>query len=461
MRPMRPMRPCLRLLAPLAVLIGAGTASAENHVVAVSDFEFSPASLNIQVGDTVTWMKVSGTSPHNARADDGSFRCANGCDGAGGNGDVASNAWTATRAFNSPGTFPYYCELHGGPGGLGMAGEINVGGAGQAGNLRFASGSASVAENGGSVALTVRRINGDDGAVSVNFATANGSATAGPDYVADSGTVQWADNDDDPKTLQIAIVNDAAVEPNQSFSVVLSAPGGGAALGAPATANVTINDDDSGGLPTPAAPTALAAVAQSASSVHLMWTDNAGNETEFRVERKLGAGAFQEIATLGANVVMHTDGGLTAATNYTYRVRARNGSGFSSYSNESSASTHATPAPCVTGPHTLCLAGDRFKVEAEFRFADGTNGPAPVGEITPDTGYLTFLNPLNVEIVIKVRSNACLFNNHHWVFIAGLTNVELVIRVTDTATGLVKTYTNPLNRPFPPELDTAAFATCP
>ena len=112
-------------------------------------------------------------------------------------------------------------------------------------------------------------------------------------------------------------------------------------------------------------------------------------------------------------------------------------------------------------PATLCLAGDRFKIEADFRFANGTSGKTPVAEITPDTGYLTFLNPNNVEIVIKVRSNGCEVNNRHWVFIAGLTNVELSIRVTDTATGQVKTYPNPLNRPFPPVQDTSAFATCP
>ncbi|HZI63845.1 MAG TPA: Calx-beta domain-containing protein [Thermoanaerobaculia bacterium] len=458
----RSRRSFARLMASVALLT-SGAAAAENHAVSVTDFEFSPASLNIQVGDTVTWTKVSGSFAHNARADDGSFRCANGCDGAGGDGDLASNGWSATRAFNSPGSFGYHCELHGGPGGQGMAGVINVAGAGggQPGTLRFASGVANVSESGGSVALSVQRINGDDAAVSVGFATANGSAAAGSDYVTEAGTLNWADNDDDPKTIQVSILNDAAVEPSQTFSVILSSPGGGAALGAPSTATVTISDDDSAGLPAPAAPTALAAVAQSPSSVHLMWTDNSSNENEFRIERKQGGGSFQEIATVGANVVMHNNGGLAPLTAYTYRVRARNAAGFSSYSNESSASTLAIPAACVAGPHTLCLAGDRFKVEADFRFASGQSGPTPVGEITPDTGYLTFLNPNNVEIVIKVRSNGCEVNNHHWVFIAGLTNVELSIRVTDTATGRVKTYPNPLNRPFPPVQDTSAFATCP
>jgi hypothetical protein len=67
-----------------------------------------------------------------------------------------------------------------------------------------------------------------------------------------------------------------------------------------------------------------------------------------------------------------------------------------------------------------------------------------------------------VEAVVKVL-DACSFPGapRFWVFAAGLTNVEVVLTVTDTATGAVKTYTNPLNRAFQPVQDTAAFATCP
>ena len=98
-------------------------------VVVNGGFTFSPSTLSIAAGDTVTWTSAGGTAPHNVRSDAGSvtnFRCANGCDGAGGNGTPSAAAWTATVTFPTPGTIPFYCEIHGGPGGVGMSGSITV-----------------------------------------------------------------------------------------------------------------------------------------------------------------------------------------------------------------------------------------------------------------------------------------------------------------------------------------------
>lgn len=92
---------------------------------------FFPATLTIQVGDTVTFKNdPAGLGFHNVVSDDGAitpFRCANGCDGVGaGNGDPASNGWSATVTFPTAGTIGYYCEVHGSSGGGGMAGTITV-----------------------------------------------------------------------------------------------------------------------------------------------------------------------------------------------------------------------------------------------------------------------------------------------------------------------------------------------
>ncbi len=59
--------------------------------------------------------------------------------------------------------------------------------------------------------------------------------------------------------------------------------------------------------------------------------------------------------------------------------------------------------------------------------------------------------------------NACTpaLGNHFWVFAGGLTDVEVTTTVTDTASGQVKTYFNPLGTPFQPITDLGAFATCP
>ena len=95
----------------------------------------------------------------------------------------------------------------------------------------------------------------------------------------------------------------------------------------------------------PAAPSALSATADGSTVINLAWTDNASVESEFKIERKTGAGAFAQIASVGADVTAFADSGLTATTSYTYRVRAANGAGDSGYSNEASATTEAPPTP--------------------------------------------------------------------------------------------------------------------
>ncbi len=92
-------------------------------------------------------------------------------------------------------------------------------------------------------------------------------------------------------------------------------------------------------IPPPAAPTALSATAVSSSQIDLSWTDNANNETGFKVERSPDGAAWAEIAQVGANVTVYPDTGLAASTTYFYRVRAFNGGGDSAYSNTASATT--------------------------------------------------------------------------------------------------------------------------
>lgn len=58
-------------------------------------------------------------------------------------------------------------------------------------------------------------------------------------------------------------------------------------------------------------------------------------------------------------------------------------------------------------------------------------------QLTGDTGYFWFFNASNVELVVKVL-DACHFGRF-WVFAGGLTNVDVDLTVTDTATGAVKT----------------------
>ncbi|HET7845365.1 MAG TPA: plastocyanin/azurin family copper-binding protein [Xanthomonadales bacterium] len=105
-----------------AIAAWSAPALAANHTVQVGGtmggyygdtpvFVYTPSNLTIQAGDTVTWVNQGGL--HNVVADDGSFRCADGCDNQGGSGAPSPDAWTATVTFPRAGTFPYHCEVHG------------------------------------------------------------------------------------------------------------------------------------------------------------------------------------------------------------------------------------------------------------------------------------------------------------------------------------------------------------
>ena len=81
----------------------------------------------------------------------------------------------------------------------------------------------------------------------------------------------------------------------------------------------------------PGQPTNLCATVVGGSRVDLQWTDNAYNESGFRIERKIN-GVYTQIATAGANVTRYADTGLSATANTSYRVKAYNSVGDSDYS---------------------------------------------------------------------------------------------------------------------------------
>jgi uncharacterized repeat protein (TIGR03806 family) len=125
------------------------------------------------------------------------------------------------------------------------------------------------------------------------------------------------------------------------------------------TAAVAVVDQWILGLPAsagtpPVQPSALAATAMSTTRIDLAWTDNANNETGFKVERKLGAGGvYAQIGATGGGITTYSDTTLTAGTTYYYRVRATNGAGDSGYSNEANATTTGggggAPPPASSG----------------------------------------------------------------------------------------------------------------
>lgn len=101
----------------LAVWAGLPTTPAvaqATTTVSVQDNTFNPRQATIQSGDTLAWTNDGGVQ-HTVTADDGSFD----------SGTLnAGDQFSFT--FTGPGTYAYYCQIHGGPGGDGMAGTIVV-----------------------------------------------------------------------------------------------------------------------------------------------------------------------------------------------------------------------------------------------------------------------------------------------------------------------------------------------
>ncbi|MEA2363894.1 MAG: plastocyanin [Thermoleophilaceae bacterium] len=93
----------------------AGVSGAANQtVMALPSDDFSPADVTVNVGEKVTWSNSGGN--HNVVLDEGNTRL----------NAPSTSSWTVERTFTAVGTVRYYCEIHGDPNGVGMAGIVRV-----------------------------------------------------------------------------------------------------------------------------------------------------------------------------------------------------------------------------------------------------------------------------------------------------------------------------------------------
>jgi hypothetical protein len=115
----------------------------------------------------------------------------------------------------------------------------------------------------------------------------------------------------------------------------------------------------------------------------------------------------------------------------------------------------AAIAPCQPSAQRLCLNGDRFAVEVSWKDFQNRTGTGKAVPLSGDTGTFWFFDAANVELIVKILDGGAV-NGHVWVFYGALTNVEYTLTVTDTASGTIRTYTNPRGR-FASVGDTQAF----
>jgi hypothetical protein len=100
-----------------------------------------------------------------------------------------------------------------------------------------------VNENAGSISVAVTRTGNLTNAVTINYATSNGTAQAPGDFVNTSGSLQFAPGES-VKFISVPIVDDTLVEGVETIKLSLSSPANGAVEGSPFTTTISVLDDD-------------------------------------------------------------------------------------------------------------------------------------------------------------------------------------------------------------------------
>lgn len=195
------------------------------------------------------------------------------------------------------------------------------------------------------------------------------------------------------------------------------------------TAGSSVGDGSGTTVTAPTAPSALDADVISSTQINLNWTDNANNETGFKIERKTGVGGtYAQIATVTADVVTYNDTGLLLYTTYYYRVRAWNDGGDSSYSPAANATTdHIIIAAAAGDTHALALTTNGtvwswgYNLYGQLGLGDSVNRLVPnlivtdyVGaefkNITAIAGGGLFNNPFHYSFSLALKSDGTIWS---------------------------------------------------
>jgi VWFA-related protein len=110
---------------------------------------------------------------------------------------------------------------------------------------------------------------------------------------------------------------------------------------------------------------------------------------------------------------------------------------------------------CKASATALCLAGKRFQAEVTWKDAKGRVATAKGTALTGNTGYFSF-GGSSLDLMVKVV-DAVSLNGYYWVFYGGLSDLEFTLKVTDPATGTVRTYSSPADQ-YTSGGDTMAFS---
>lgn len=237
------------------------------------------------------------------------------------------------------------------------------------GAAQFPFNSFFVIEDVGMATLTVQRTGGSLGNLTVDYETSDGTAIAGQDYTATSGTLTFA-NGETSKTIQVPILDDATTEPDETFTLSLKNAANIEAIGAPASMVITIQDRI----------TVPALLAFNASV-----TEGNSGTTDARLEVRLSAATGRTVSVNYATVNFNAHGGAACGTQGV------------DYESTSGTITFQPGTFSTIIPVKVC--GDT-SAEANETFALSLSGVSNA-TIANDTGVGVILNDDVIELILE------------------------------------------------------------
>ncbi len=195
----------------------------------------------------------------------------------------------------------------------------------------------------------------------------------------------------------------------------------------------------------PEAPGNLRVIATGSSSVRATWTDRSNNEDGFQVHARLEGGDWATVGSVAANTESADIDGLQSGGRYDFRVRAFNRSGGRNSGvttimlNEAEYTDCEPMASQIAFEHgftvSMCV---EYQKDGETVKEDAKD----YGLESRESGILYFFDRDNAEVLVKVL-DACLVNQHRWVFVAPVTDLAFNLYIEEAATQKIWEHRNP------------------
>ena len=255
----------------------------------------------------------------------------------------------------------------------------------------FAAAAGSVIENAGSVQVAVALSSPAAAACSVDYATANGTATQPDDYATTSGTLSFAAGES-VKYISVPVTNDLVLESTEALAVTLTGPVG-LNLGSASIHTLTITDDD--------VPLVTIAASDAAAN-------ESGDPGQFTITRTGGvAGPLNVTLTVSGTAVGDTDyaaisttqtipdGQASLAVNVSSIQDSDNEGGETVMLTLAGGSGYAVGSPSAA---TVVIADDdRSTVSLVANDPDASEAPGNPGQFT-----VTRTAPVNVGLTVNL-----------------------------------------------------------